>query len=86
MQVQDIQTVAVGPDNAALQSKSLTGKWPVLEDVSTGVLITDGLPIARYLARDNTLFTSGQGVQQRKQTSSNLCLLTDEVADLFFAY
>lgn len=55
-----MQTVKVGPEDEALKRKSMTGRFPVLEDTSNGGLtVTDSLPIARYLARDNSLFCEG---------------------------
>ena len=67
MRVEAIQNVEVGPDDAALQRKSLTGRFPVLEDTEQGgLLICDALPIARYLSRDDALFCNGNSVQQSK--------------------
>jgi len=57
MRTEDVQTVKVG-DDAALKKKSITGRFPVLEDAD-GALVCDSLPIARYLARDNAQFTNG---------------------------
>ena len=58
MQIEGIQKVKVAPEDANLQRKSLTGRWPVFEDAD-GVLVSEGLPIARFLSRDNALFTQG---------------------------
>ena len=57
----------VGPEDATLRKKSLTGRFPVLEDGEAGgVIITDSLPIARYLTRGNTMFSSGSCLEQSK--------------------
>ena len=60
--------MSVAADDEALQRKSLTGRFPVLEDTENqGVLVCDGLPIARYLARENAQFTSGASIVQKAQ-------------------
>lgn len=51
MRTEDLQAVKVGSDDAALRSKSVTGRFPVIEHGN--VIVCDALPIARYLARDN---------------------------------
>lgn len=65
MKIEAIQTVEVAADDEKLQKKSLTGRFPVLEDTVNGasVLISDGLPIARYLARANSAFSQGATLQ-----------------------
>lgn len=64
MQTEDLQSVKVGADDAALKRKSLTGRFPVLEDES-GAIVCDSLPIARYLSRDNAQFTHGADASQK---------------------
>ena len=57
----------VGPEDATLRKKSLTGRFPVLEDGEAGgVIITDSLPIARHLTRENAMFNSGSCLEQSK--------------------
>lgn len=70
--IEMMQTVKVGPEDEALKRKSMTGRFPVLEDNENGgLLVTDSLPIARYLARDNALFCEGSSAQQSKSNSTN---------------
>lgn len=58
----------VGPEDATLRRKSLTGRFPVLEDGEAGgVIITDSLPIARHLTRENSTFSSGSCLEQKVQ-------------------
>lgn len=61
--VQALQSIPVGPEDVQLQKKSLTGRFPVLEDATTDqsspVLVCGALPIARYLARENAMFCDG---------------------------
>ena len=61
---EDIEAVKVAADNKALQRKSLTGRWPVLE-APDGTLISESLPIAKYLARQHPTFY-GQTEAQSK--------------------
>ena len=61
----------VGPEDATLRRKSLTGRFPVLEDTEAGgMLITDSLPIARYLTRENATFSNGSCLEQSKSIST----------------
>jgi len=69
MRTEDLQTVKVGADDAALKRKSVTGRFPVLEDAN-GVLVCDSLPIARYLSRDNAQFTDGCDASQAAQINT----------------
>ena len=54
MRTEDVQTVKVSADDAALKRKSVTGRFPVIEEIASGALVCDSLPIARFLARDNS--------------------------------
>ena len=70
MQIEGLQTVHVGPEDATLRRKSLTGRFPVLEDgEGGGIIITDSLPIARYLTRENAMFNTGSCLDQSKSIS-----------------
>ena len=61
---EELHTVKVGAEDDAIRRKSLTGRFPVLEDTEEGGLIVcDSLPIARYLTRDNSLFNEGSSAQ-----------------------
>ncbi len=54
MHVEGIQIVQIDESDPQQKKKSLTGRFPVLEDGENGgLLVSDGLSIARYLARDN---------------------------------
>ena len=66
MRNEEISSVKVGAEDELLQKKSVTGRFPVLED--GGLLVADGLPIARYLARDNLLFSQGSSAAQSKSS------------------
>jgi len=62
MSVESLQIVEVAADDEQLCKKSLTGRFPVFEDSEqNGMLVTDGLPIARHLSRSNSQFAHGMG-------------------------
>lgn len=64
MQVEGLQIVQVALEDEALRRKSLTGRFPVLEDTEkSGTLVNGGLAIARYFSSANALFCSGSDVQ-----------------------
>ena len=67
MRTEDVQAVKVGADDANLRRKSVTGRFPVLEHASEGVIVCDSLPIARYLAREHPQFTDGANAAQKAQ-------------------
>jgi glutathione S-transferase len=67
MQLEDLQVVRVPDDQdeaEKIRKKSLTGRFPILE-TSTGVVLSESLPIARYLAREHPSFL-GQSEAERK--------------------
>ena len=55
MQLEGVEVVKVAADDKALKRKSITGRWPVLE-TKEGTLISESLPIARYMARQHRSF------------------------------
>jgi len=75
---EDIEAVKVAADNKALQRKSLTGRWPVLE-APDGTLISESLPIAKYLARQHPTFY-GQTEAQRAQVEMWIDFINSSVA------
>ena len=64
--------VKVADDDKALKKKSLTGRWPVLE-TKEGTLISESLPIARYMSRQHSSFNGSD------EGSSKYCLYEDHV-------
>jgi glutathione S-transferase len=67
MRTEDLQTIKVGPEDEALKRKSMTGRFPVLEDTEEGgVTVCESLPIARYLSRNSPLFCEGTSAQESK--------------------
>ena len=64
MQIEGIQIVPIDESDPQQKKKSLTGRFPVLEDTENGgLVVSDGLTIARYLARDSAQFTQGLNLE-----------------------
>ena len=70
MRTEDLQVVGPAPSQTQTSSdkkKSVTGRYPVLENAQDGALVCDQLPIARYLARNSPQFTEGAAPGQKAQ-------------------
>ena len=51
----ELQTTILAADDKTLRSKSITGRFPVLE-TKDGGRVCENLPIAKYLAREHPSF------------------------------
>lgn len=51
----ELQHVVLAADDKTLKTKSITGRFPVLE-TPDGSRVSESLPIAKYLSRDHASF------------------------------
>ena len=70
MRTEDLVVVPATGDNNTTAVKSMTGRYPVLENTADGAIVCDLLPIARYLARGSPQFTDGTNPAQKAQIDS----------------
>ena len=60
----DFTTTVLQADDKALKSKSVTGKFPVLE-TSEGSRVCENLPIAKYFSREHPSFYGSSSDQSK---------------------